>query len=84
MKSAAIKVDETAFMSMETFTQGEFNQWVENRPRGDINRYELAEGRIIMTPPAAWEHAEVEAAVIRILGDYISTHNPTKSFVLRC
>jgi Uma2 family endonuclease len=69
MKSGAARVAETAFISTETFTQKTFKRWVENRPRGDINRYELASGRILMTPPAAWEHAKIEAKVIRILED---------------
>ena len=61
MKSGEARVAETAFISTETFTQKRFKDWVENRPMGDINRYELARGKIVMTPPAAWEHAEVEA-----------------------
>ena len=75
MKSGAVKVAETAFISVETFTQKRFKDWVENRPMGDINRYELASGRILMTPPAAWEHAKIEAKVIRILEDFVSKHN---------
>lgn len=80
MKSGAFRIAETAFISMETFTQMAFKHWVEKRPTGDINRYELASGRIIMTPPAAWEHAEIEARVIRILGDFVSTHNLGRNF----
>jgi Uma2 family endonuclease len=75
MKSGAARVAETAFISTETFTQKTFKRWVENRPMGDINRYELASGRILMTPPAAWEHAKIEAKVIRILEDFVSKHN---------
>jgi hypothetical protein len=36
MKSGAVKVSETAFISTETFTQKRFKDWVENRPTGDI------------------------------------------------
>jgi Uma2 family endonuclease len=75
MKSGAVKVAETAFISTETFTQKTFKRWVENRPLGDINRYELVGGRILMTPPAAWKHAKIEAKVIRILEDFVSKHN---------
>jgi Uma2 family endonuclease len=75
MKSGAARVAETAFISTETFTQKTFKRWVENRPMGDINRYELASGKILMTPPAAWEHAKIEAKVIRILEDFVSKHN---------
>ncbi|HSF56592.1 MAG TPA: Uma2 family endonuclease [Candidatus Binatia bacterium] len=75
MKSGAVRVAETAFISTETFTQKGFKDWVENRPIGDINRYELASGRILMTPPAAWEHAKIEAKAIRLLEDFVSKHN---------
>jgi Uma2 family endonuclease len=80
MKSGAVRVAETVFISTETFTQKRFKDWVENRPMGDINRYELASGKIVMTPPAAWEHAEVEARVIRILGDFVTKGNLGKMF----
>ena len=80
MNSGAVQVGETAFISTETFTQKRFKDWVENRPMGDLNRYELASGRIVMTPPAAWEHAEVEARVIRIVGDFVTRHNLGKMF----
>jgi Uma2 family endonuclease len=75
MKSGAARVAETAFISTETFTQKTFKRWVERRPMGDINRYELVSGRIVITPPAAWEHAKIEAKVIRILEDFVSKHN---------
>jgi Uma2 family endonuclease len=74
MKSGAVRVAETAFISTETFTQKRFKDWVENRPTGDINRYELASGKIVMTPPAAWEHAKIEAKAIRLLEDFVSKH----------
>lgn len=80
MKSVAIRSADTAFISMESFTPTTFKSWVDNRPAGDINRYELASGRIIMTPPAAWEHAEIEAKVIRILGELVSNHRLGRMF----
>jgi hypothetical protein len=46
MKSGAVRVAETAFISTETFTQKRFKDWVENCPAGDINRYELASWEI--------------------------------------
>ena len=63
MKSGAVSLAGTAFISTEAFTQRTFKDWVQNRPVGDINRYELASGKIVLTPPAAWEHPEVEARV---------------------
>jgi Uma2 family endonuclease len=65
---------------IKTSTQKRFKDWVENRPMGDINRYELASRKIVITPPAAWEHAEVEARVIRILGDFVTKQNLGKMF----
>ena len=78
MKSVAAA--ETAFISMKSFTPTTFKRWVDNRPANDINRYELVSGRIIMTPPAAWDHAEIEAKVIRIIGDFVSKHHLGRSF----
>lgn len=80
MKSGAFKIAETAFISTETFTRRAFKRWVQDRPMADINRYELTNGRIVMTPPAGWEHAEVEAKVIRILGDFAGRHSLGKVF----
>ena len=71
---------ETAFVSMESFTPTTFKRWVDNRPIHDINRYELASGRIIMTPPAAWEHAEIEAKVIGILREFVTNHHLGRIF----
>jgi Uma2 family endonuclease len=71
---------DTAFVSLESFTPATFKRWVNHRPSNDINRYELASGRIIMTPPASWDHAEIESRVIRIIGDYVAKHHLGKSF----
>src|SRR5207249_11989937 len=66
---------ETAFVSTETFTQGEFKRWVERRPLADVNRYELINGRIVMTPPAGWGHGEVGARVVRFLRNFVEEHD---------
>lgn len=52
---------ETAFRSEETFTQEEFWSWLECLPASDVNRYELVDGRIVMSPPAKFRHGWVEA-----------------------
>ena len=80
MRAEAVKINETAFVSTATFSQKEFKRWVENRPPTDINHYELTDGRIVMTPPAGWGHGELEATVIRILGDFVASHNLGKAF----
>src|SRR5215467_2311303 len=63
-------IAQTAFRSEEPFTQKQFRRWVDERPRADINRYELIEGRIVMIPPAGWAHSRVAS----VLGFLISQH----------
>ena len=63
---------ETAFQSDESFTQEEFWQWLNERPRSDINHYELLNGRIVMTPPAGWPHGRVEVKLAYALHDHVS------------
>jgi Uma2 family endonuclease len=63
---------ETAFRSDESFTQQEFWQWLNERPRSDINHYELLNGRIVMTPPAGWPHGGIEANIVHALHEYVS------------
>jgi Uma2 family endonuclease len=63
---------ETAFHSDESFTQEEFWQWLNERPRSDINHYELLNGRIVMTPPAGWPHGRIGAKLIRALDEHAS------------
>src|SRR5712691_1622264 len=80
MKTAAAAIAETAFISTETFTQKTLRRWVDCRPMADLNRYELVDGRIVMSPPAGWGHGEIEAKGIRILGDFVERHNLGKVF----
>ena len=60
---------ETAFRSDERFTQREFFDWLQERPRGDIHRYELLGGHIVMTPPAGFPGSpiglRIGAAILR-------------------
>lgn len=80
MKVGAVSVAETAFISAETFNQRAFKRWVENRPVSDVNRYELSDGRVVMTPPAGWGHGEIEAKVIHLLVDFVEGNNLGKVF----
>ena len=52
---------ETAFRSEETFTQEEFWSWLDGLPASDVNRYELIDGRIVMSPPAKFRHGWIGA-----------------------
>ena len=80
MKAAAVNVPETVFVSIATFSQKAFRRWVENRSMNDANRYELTDGRIVMTPLAGWGHGEIEARTIRILEDYVASHELGRVF----
>jgi Uma2 family endonuclease len=33
-----------------------------------------------MTPPAGWGHSEIEARIIRVLGDFVASHQLGKVF----
>jgi Uma2 family endonuclease len=60
------------FESIETFTQAEFVDLVEQRGRlGDIQHYELLNGRVVMTPPAGYPHGSIEATLLRIIGSFV-------------
>lgn len=61
---------ETAFRSDDTFTQVEFRRWLDDR-RDDLNRYELLNGRIVMTPPARYPHGDIEAVLVMFLASHV-------------
>jgi Uma2 family endonuclease len=52
-----------AYESCEWFTQEEFAAQMEELDPRDINRYELLNGRIVMTPPAGWPHGRAEVSI---------------------
>jgi Uma2 family endonuclease len=60
-------VREATFESIETFSQADFAEWVTARPRGDLARYELLNGRIVMNPPAGWPHGKSESRIVTLL-----------------
>ena len=64
---------ETAFRSDEHFTQDEFRRWLDDRPRSDINHYELINGRIVMTPPAGWPHGRVGTSLTSVLNQHVTS-----------
>lgn len=57
---------EPSFESLESMTQEAFAEWVERRAP-DVGRCELLNGRIVMTPPAAYPHGRLEARIVRAL-----------------
>jgi Uma2 family endonuclease len=80
MKAETVRIPETAFISTERFNQKAFKRWVEKRPARDVNRYELAHGKIVRIPPAGWGHGEVEAKVSAVLGEFVYSHKLGKVF----
>jgi len=64
--------DDVVFESTRTLTQAEFADWVERRERWDhLNRFELLDGRVLMTPPAGHPHGEIEANVVARLHAFV-------------
>lgn len=80
MPAGTVRTIETTFVSTDRFNQRAFKRWVETRPATDINHYELANGRIVMTPPAGWGHGEIEARMSRILFDFVDSRKLGKMF----
>ncbi len=55
-----------------TLAPGEFEAFVGDREEaGDINHYELLNGRIVVTPPAGWPHGSHEATLVRQIGNHV-------------
>ena len=65
---------QTAFVSTETFTQKEFQRWLDERAASDLNHYELLRGRIVTSPPAGWPHGSIEANIVTALALFVRTH----------
>src|SRR4051794_30959165 len=60
------------FESVRYVTPEEFHRFVEDRERaGDINGYELLNGRVVMNPPAGWPHGAVENEIQWVLSNWV-------------
>jgi Uma2 family endonuclease len=65
-------VMETAFRSEERFTQKQFWRWVEGLSwRERTKRWELLDGRIVMSPPAKWRHSGVSVTLTALLHQHV-------------
>jgi Uma2 family endonuclease len=62
---------ELTFESTRTLNQSEFTGWVRKRPSSDCNRYELLNGRVVMTPPAGYPHGFIEGKLAGMLEPFI-------------
>ena len=65
---------ETAFSCDARFDQASFLRWLRARPSSDLNRYELIDGRIVMTPPSRWPHGRLDAKLNQLLGEHVERH----------
>jgi Uma2 family endonuclease len=80
MPAGTARTLETTFVSTDMFDQRAFKRWLETRPATDINHYELASGRIVVTPPAGWGHGEVGSKTNRNISDFVDKHKLGKVF----
>jgi len=71
---------ELAFESTRTLNQEEFASWVAARWRGDLNHYELLDGRVVMTPLAGYPRGAIEAALGGILEPFVRKRALDRSF----
>lgn len=65
---------EVTFVSEQRLTQEEFFVWRERRPPSDHHRYELIQGRIVMTPPADFRHATLDTWLGHRLWRHVDEH----------
>ncbi|HEY8207024.1 MAG TPA: Uma2 family endonuclease [Myxococcaceae bacterium] len=64
------------FESVRYVTPEEFRGFVEERERaGDVNGYELLNGRVVMNPPAGWPHGAVGSTIQWLLNDRVRRNN---------
>ena len=59
-----------ALFSGEEFTQAGFLRWLAKLPASALGKHELIGGRIVVTPPAGWEHGGVDATLARLIGNH--------------
>lgn len=65
------EMDEFQFESARYVRPDEFVRWLDRRPPSDINRYELLNGRVVMTPPAGYPHGEIGSALQFMLSSFV-------------
>lgn len=57
-------MSEPVFESITTMDQAQFAAWIDSRPAHDDSHYELLNGRVVMTPPAAWPHGSIGSRIV--------------------
>ncbi len=71
---------EPSFESLEYMSQEEFALFLERLHPADPHRYELLNGRIVMTPPAGFPHGANESRIDRIIGGFVDSHRLGRVF----
>jgi Uma2 family endonuclease len=61
-------MQEVAFISERGFTQSEFWRWSRRLAPVALGKYELIDGRIVVTPPAGYPHGETDNLIATALG----------------
>ncbi len=74
-----MQMHDVVFESTREMSQDEFAAWVEKRAT-EPNRYELLNGRVVMTPPAGYPHGEIEATLVSLLEQHVSARKLGKVF----
>lgn len=55
-------------------TQAQFRLWLDRRPPSDLGHYELLDGKIVVSPPAGWPHAQIAVNVTLALRQHADHH----------
>jgi Uma2 family endonuclease len=64
-------MNDVGFLDAEPFcTQEDFARFAEEH-ENDRDRFELLNGRIVMTPPPAWPHSEMTLLLARVVGNFV-------------
>ena len=62
------------FESVETYSPEQFLLFVRQREeQGDVHRFELLNGRIVMNPPAGWPHGTLESRLHRAIANFVES-----------
>ena len=67
-------------MPAKVLTQAEFRTWLDERLDGGRGHYELLNGRVVMSPPAGWPHAQIGVNVTLALRQYADRHRTGRVF----
>jgi Uma2 family endonuclease len=63
---------ETAFRSVERFTQPQFLEWLEENEGFLSGRCELIDGAVVLSPPARYPHSDVTTNLVLAIGAHVA------------